>query len=201
MKRWISFVGRTGTVLTVVGLALVLVYFIPPLTLGFSSTGSWHLGPESFGWQASQVLTPQLGVRLELDANGTLDMYAFEISSSSVDEWLATHAQGNYTALSTFQTFKDQHTDLIIMQQQTPVGNSVVEYVPTKVENVTFMFVNTSPTDSVNLSLKLQAIQVIASQARLLMAMEITIPLGVILAIPWMLSYIKERRKQQILKT
>jgi hypothetical protein len=200
VKRWIGFLGRVGTVLTVVGLALVLVYFIPPLTSGYS-TGSWYLEPESFGVQTSQVYNPQSGVRLEIDANGTLDMYAFEISASSVYEWLVTYAPGNWTALSTFQAFKAQHEDLLIMQQQTPVGNSVVEYVPTKVENVTFMFVNPSPTDSVNLSLKLQGIQVIASQGRLLMAMEVTIPLGVILAIPWLLSYTKERRKQQILKT
>jgi hypothetical protein len=33
------------------------------------------------------------------------------------------------------------------------------------------------------------------------MAMEVTIPLGVILAIPWLLSYTKEKRKQQVLKT
>jgi hypothetical protein len=46
--------------------------------------------------------------------------------------------------------------------------------------------------------LKLQGIQVIASQGRLLMAMEVTIPLGVILAIPWLLSYTRDRRKRAI---
>jgi len=201
VKRWIGLLGRIGTVLTVVGLAMVLVYFIPPITSGYSSTISQYLEPETFATQTSQVYNPQSGVRLELDTNGTLDMYAFEISSSSIYEWLGTYAPRNWTALSTFQTFKDQHTDLLIMQQQTPVGNSVVEYVPAKVENVTFIFVNPSPTDSVNLSLKLQGIQVKASQGRLSIAMEVTIPLGVILAIPWLLSYTKERRKQRFLKT
>jgi len=199
VKRWISLLGRTGTVITVVGLAMALVYFIPPMTTGYQSMGSWYMAPETFEIHESRVYSPQSGVRLNLTTNETLDMYVYEVSYLYISDWLRSYSPENWTRLSTFQDFKDQHTDLLIMHQQIPVGNSEVEYVPAKVENVTFIFVNPSQTETVELSWTVQGFQVIASKSRLLTAIEIALPVGLMLAAPWLFSYIKQKKKQPTL--
>ncbi|HEY4675365.1 MAG TPA: hypothetical protein VIH48_04845 [Candidatus Bathyarchaeia archaeon] len=196
MKRWINFIGRIGTVAIAVGLAILIAYLIPPITMGgqSSTAGPIPMPSENFLIQQSSALSPQSGIRFTLATNGTLDMYGFEMGTSQIYEWLNSHAHQNQTEL--FLDFKDQYASLLVMQRQVPVGNSRIEHVPTKVENVTFFFVNPSQTQTVEFSWRTELLQTIAPKGNLLLAIGVTVPIGLILATPWLLSFAKPKRKQ-----
>jgi len=198
MKRWINFIGRIGTVTIAVGLAILIAYLIPPITMGgqSSTAGPIPMPSENFLVQQSSALSPQSGIRFTLATNGTLDMYGFEMDTAQIYEWLNSHARQNQTEL--FLDFKDQHTNLLVMQRQVPAGNSRIEYVPTKVENISFFFVNPSQTQTVEFSWKTELLQTMAPKGNLLLAIVVTIPIGLILATPWLLSYIKPKRQRDL---
>ena len=72
MKRWTIFLGRGGTVLIAISLALLLVSLIPPAQLGTSGGGTL-IHPKTF-WPSyfERLLTPQQGLQVTMTANGTL---------------------------------------------------------------------------------------------------------------------------------
>jgi len=196
VNRWTNLLGRIGVIVIAVGLALVPVYFIPENVTGtLYRVGSWFMQPETFTVHQSDVFGPQLGMHVDLITNGTVDVYVFELSGAYILEWLNNSYPGSQLNMSIFQSFKNEHTSNIAFYQQVPIGHTEIEYVPTKVTNATLIFVNPSQTDILEFSVEIQWFRTVASKARLLTAMEITIPCGLVLAVFWLIYYFRERRK------
>ena len=84
--RWITLLGRTGTVILMVGLALVLVSLPPPA----SPSQSKHAGsisPEEYEIEHSGVYRPQTGFQISVESTDNVRVYLLGVSPLEFDNW------------------------------------------------------------------------------------------------------------------
>ena len=81
MKRISTVLGRIGTVLLALCLALAILVLIPPANLGISTSGASQLNSETFTLigGSSLSLNPQIFVKVSLDVNTTIEFYIINI--------------------------------------------------------------------------------------------------------------------------
>lgn len=84
--RWITLLGRTGTVLIMIGLALVVVSLIPPATGSYSTHGG-IIEPEKYRLAHSGDHTPQTGFQISVESTDDVDVYILGVSLDEVDNW------------------------------------------------------------------------------------------------------------------
>lgn len=187
MKRWMILLGRVGTILIAVGLALFLVSLIP--TVGLSSFNRHTtLNPKTFTTSSvsyyGQGLTPQRGVQVTVTANGTVNVYLLEVSLKTLLDWLSD--------LNTTQIADFLAANQSLIGLNETVSEGTVEYIPTKVTNATLIFFNPS-LDPVDLRYEVTIINLIAPQAKVQSIAQWTIPIGFVFAMPWLIQSWKER--------
>lgn len=197
MRRWVNLIGRIGTILMVIGLSMVLVYFIPPLGTG-SGNGGWRFPPNSFYIPESRVYSPQSGFHITLERNGTLEMYIIDLSGDYILEWLYNANPQDMLNMSTLQSFLDQHTNHVVIHQQLLTADIETEYIPMKVTNLTLILGNPSQTDTVESSWTIDWFQTIAPKPRLLFAIQLIIPSGVILTACWSIYFFRKRETRPV---
>jgi hypothetical protein len=84
--RWITLLGRTGTVILMVGLALVLVSLLPPTSQSeHSSSGS--MSPEEYEIELSRVYRPQTGFQISVESTDNVLVYILGVSPLEFDNW------------------------------------------------------------------------------------------------------------------
>jgi hypothetical protein len=184
--------GRGGTILMAVGLALFLVSLIP--TVGLSSFNSHTtLNPKTFTTSSvsyyGQVLTPQRGVRVTVTANGTVNVYLLEVSLKTLWDWLSDL---NVTQI---EDFLEANQSLIGLNET--ISEGTVEYIPTKVTNATLLFFNHNP-DPIDLRYEVTIINLIAPQTKVQSIAQWTIPVGFVIAMPWLIQLWKEKTTRRI---
>jgi len=135
MKRWIIFLGRGGTVLITIGLALLLVSLIPSAQLA-TSAGTTAVPPKWVQSFIETILTPQQGLRITIAANGTLDVYILEVSSQVLYQWVGD----DFLSVTDLEEFLEANPGLIGWYDEVRDGRIKHEYVPTKVTNATLVF-------------------------------------------------------------
>ena len=84
--RWITFLGRTGTVILMVGLALVLVSLLPPTSQSEHSSGGF-MSPEEYEMEHSGVYRPQTGFQISVESTGNVRVYLLGVSPLEFDNW------------------------------------------------------------------------------------------------------------------
>jgi hypothetical protein len=84
--RWITLLGRTGTVILMVGLALVLVSLPPPASPSQSS-GSGSMWPEEYKVEQSGVYRPQTGFQISMESTGNVSVYLLGVGLLEFDNW------------------------------------------------------------------------------------------------------------------
>jgi hypothetical protein len=87
--RWMTLLGRIGTVILAIGLALLLAWLIPSGTTGGKSGWSGPIGPEQYETGASEVWTPQNGLRISVEGTGDVRVYLLGASLPELDNWKA----------------------------------------------------------------------------------------------------------------
>lgn len=198
MKRWIILVGRGGTILLAVGLALFLVSLVPAAQLG-SFMGGGPVHPKTFSDHFSRVLTPQQGLRMTVTANRTLNVYVLEVSSEYLNGWISEHypepiddffSMNNVTRL---EEFLDSHPNSIAWNGEIINGQVECEYVPTKITNATLVFSNLS-MDLIEVEYEGTLISLVAPRERVLPLDYWIIPIGLALTLPWLAQLWSERR-------
>jgi hypothetical protein len=197
MSRQATIVGRTGTVLISVGLALLLVSLIPAGQQEYSSSGDQYLAASNFQYSGFfENLNPQRGIHANITTDRELRVCVCR--NTSVYIWISTHLPdpSNYTAQwETFMldAFLGNHTSLIGYQTNV-TGQAEFDYTPSKVEETTLIFANYG-NETAKYQYKVSIISTVAPTAKLQTTAAIMIPIGLILAAPWTISKIKEKRQ------
>jgi hypothetical protein len=187
VKRWPVILGRVGTVLIAIGLALFLVSLIPPAQSNFSNNDSI---PESWQPYYETTLTPQQTMRVSVTTNGTLDVYMLETSTGAIDRWIEV---GNLTQ---FDQFLKTNSSLIAWQGEVHSGTIDHEYSPSTVVDITFI-VSSHGSDYVSFDWSVSVITGKAPAAKVQTLSEFAIPVGIVFTIPWLNELLKARRRTQ----
>jgi len=190
MKRWMIFIGRGGTVLVAIGFALLLVSLFPSAQL-VSTGGSGSIIPEMFQTPFERVLTPQQGLEITISANGTLTTFILEVSSQTIYTWIGdynVHAwMQNVTNL---EEFLEANPDSIGLKKEISEGK--IDYIPTKVTNATLILSNPG-SERINWEFEASITAIIAPGAKVRNLAQWTIPIGFVLALPWLVQLWREK--------
>ncbi|MDH5690015.1 MAG: hypothetical protein OEY81_01120 [Candidatus Bathyarchaeota archaeon] len=190
MKRWKTILGRGGTTLIVISLALLLVSIIPQLQIS-GVEGYVPLLPEQVQIAFdSQNLNPQQEVELAVTVEGTLKVYLLEISV----EFQFVNGTFDYGFnLTDLQELLEEHPDQIIWKDQVENGNYERSYTPTRIMNATVVFYNPSSEIAyVEYDVTLKSGLAPGDKVRTIA--YCAAPIGIILAIPWLLNSWKQRK-------
>jgi hypothetical protein len=196
VKRWPVILGRVGTVLIAIGLALFLVSLIPPAQSNFSNNGSIR---ESWTSYYETTLTPQQTLRVNVTANGTLDVYMLETSTGAIDRWIAELNPDQVGNVTYFDLFLEANSSLIAWQGKVRSGTIDHEYSPGTVVNVAFIVSSHGP-DYVSFDYSVSVITGKAPAAKVQTLSEFAIPVGIVFTIPWLNELLRARRRAQEIK-
>jgi hypothetical protein len=196
MKRWIILLGRGGTVLIAIGLALLLVSLIPSAQLGSFAGGGWVIFPKRFEASFEDILTPQQGLQVTITTNDTLTVYILEVSIQTLYDWISEHQleQGmtppDFSNVTNLEAFLEANPDSIGWQGE--IRNGKIEYVPTKVTNATLIFSNPS-SDYITVEYEGSITALVAPGTKVRNLAQWTIPIGFALTLPWLTQLWKEK--------
>jgi hypothetical protein len=199
MKRWKIILGRGGTVLISIGLALLLASFIPSAQLG-TVGGSGRIPPEFFFDMFERVLTPQQGLEVTINASGTLNVYILEVGTQTIHDWISEHYSEqeppfyDYNNVTSLEEFLKGNPDSIGRQKEMREGK--IEYIPTKVTNATLLFSNPS-SEAVIYDFTVSIRAIVAPGAKVRNLAQWVIPIGFVLALPGIAQLWKEKTTHQ----
>jgi len=200
MKRWIIFLGRGGTVLIAIGLALLLASFIPSVQLG-GFVGTTFVAPKKFHplayFEAVPTLTPQQEIQVTITANGTLKVYLLEVSTQAVYDWISEHHPEqemtfDFFNLTRLEEFLEANPDSISWQEEIRNGKIGYGYVSTKVTNVTIILSNPT-SDYIIVDYEGTKTSIVAPGTKVRNLAQWTIPIGFVLTLPWLARLWKEK--------
>jgi len=202
-RRWSTFMGRAGTILMAAGIALVMLSLIPARTEENTDfEGTTLLQPKTFSVESSFFLSfmfdPQRGFYVSVQANRSVTVYLLNMGKEYVYEWITDHFSENQSSSSTanltvLESFLSNNPNSVAWQGNTIDGKVEFQYAPTKLMNVTLIFSNPSiETAKVKYNGKL--LHFIVPSERALNPAKFALPLGFVLAIPWLNSARKRTR-------
>ena len=209
MSRRTTILGRGGTVLIAISLALFLVSFIPPQQMG-NGDGITEVSARTFSplnraphffapvtLYYDTVLTPQQGVELELTANGTITVYILEVNTQTIFNWISEQQQVPARDLNVtrLEEFLEANPNAIGWQHEINKETIKHTYIPTKVTNVTIVYSNPS-SENIGVNHSYREKSFIAPGNKVLNIALWTAPIGIILAIPWLLNRWKQRKQK-----
>ncbi len=195
MKRWTIVIGRGGTTLIAISLALLLVSLIPQINL-MTLGGSMTVSPGMVQATNSRLLNPQQGVEIKVTVEGTINLYLLEISSGQIfPETGGGMVLANATDLQEIlDAFLDANPDLIIWEYNLEDEPFEGSYTPTKVMNATLVFHNPSMDEEAIVDYELSLISTVAPGEKVRNIAYWAAPIGIVLAIPWLVNIWKERK-------
>jgi hypothetical protein len=188
MKRWIIFLGRGGTVLVAVGLALLLVSFIPSSQLT-THGGSTAIPPKWGQPLFEQILTPQQALQITITANGTIDAYILEVSS----QFLYQGVNNDFLDITDLEKFLEANPSSVGWYDKVNNETKKDEYTPTKVTNSTLVFSNPS-SEYIPVDFEVSITSQIAPGTKVRNLAQWIIPVGFILSLPWITQIWKRKR-------
>ena len=189
MKRWTTILGRSGTTLIAISLALLLVSIIPQIDL-ITYESSTTVSPEQVYTTGSQGLNPQQGIQLKVTVEGTLKVYFRDVGSEKPNP-----ETGMFFADATeLQEFLDSSPDMIIWEDDLDDNYFDRYYIPTRVMNATLVFYNPSSEPALaEYDVALKSSLAPGDKVRTIAFW--TTPIGIILAIPWLVNIWKQRKQ------
>jgi|GEM_PF-1609122 len=84
--RWVTLLGRIGTVILMIGLAL-LVFSLIPSGAGFQSAWSQPIEPEQYMLEELRVYSPQAGLQISVESTDNVHVYLLGVSPVELDNW------------------------------------------------------------------------------------------------------------------
>lgn len=190
MKRWKTILGRGGTTLIAISLALLLVSIIPQLQIS-GVEGYVPLLPEQVQIAFdSQNLNPQQEVELAVTVEGTLKVYLLEIS---VELQFVNGIFDYGFNLTDLQELLEEHPDRIIWEREVENSYYKQSYIPTRIMNATVVLYNPSSEIAyVEYDVTLKSGLAPGDKVRNIAYWAA--PIGIILVIPWLLNFWKQRK-------
>jgi hypothetical protein len=200
VKRWTVLVGRVGTVLMAVGLALLLISLIPTREETYEPYEQ-TLDASQFSFSPFQlILNPQRGIRVTVEVDNKLKVYILQTDYDNVSRWIYDNLpepkkHSRTQEISMLEGFLGNHSN-IISYQRNVTGEVEFEYIPTKVEQAMLVFANYGNT-TVTCEHQIRIISLVAPTQKIRMTAEITIPTSLVLGAPWFVSLWKGSRRQR----
>jgi hypothetical protein len=198
-----------GTVLVAAGLALLLVSLIPPSTTS-SASGGFSLGSEvaqPIGSPFSGISffngTPQLGypspftnlspqeeLNIEVSSDVALNVYLVKTDWSNI---LNATGRPNESAIANstdVDAYFKANSQVVVWQIKQSTQTNI-DYTPPAIQNITVVLSNpTLNQASIDYTVKILSIFAPTSTVRLMSF--VAIPLGLILAVPWIIQIRKK---------
>jgi hypothetical protein len=189
MKRWTTVLGRVGTVLIAISLALLLVSIIPQIQM-FRSEGAGPLLPGGIRVVFNQAnLTPQEEVQLAVTVEGKATVYLLEMNLE--------RQMVNGTVDYAFDaTDLQENLDLIIWEHEVENEEYKRSYTPTRLMNATIVVYNKQDSETAHLEYELTVTSALAPKEKVLTIAYFAAPIGIILAVPWFLNFWKHRKNK-----
>lgn len=194
--RWVALLGRTGSVLLVVGLALALVSMIPSAPLGFTSSSWFTLQPRKYFVHFQTIVcSPQTGIRVSVTSNVSLQLYLLAMHHLQLNEWARSWVMENFPDLNeseiwqgiynatVLEAFLQMHLEDVLLNE-TVNRDQPVDFFPSKVTNVTVVISNPSLM-RVDVDVDVGGITTLAAKERVVLPAEVLIASGAILVLPW----------------
>ena len=224
--RWVTLLGRIGTVILAIGLAL-LVFSLIPSGAGFRFEWSQPIGPEQYMLEELWVYSPQTGLQISMESTDNVHVYLLGVSPVELDNWrtllMETYPDSDpylemfiysYTVPMIFfhEAYPEEtHPDLDDPQTQSmlwdvavldkglqthpeiilwdPPPSSSFSHELFQADALDIMAVIANPSsNTVEVDWKVKEIAAVASKERVIVAARLLIPIGVVLAIPWLIS-------------
>ncbi len=184
MKRWMNVLGRGGTTLIAISLALLLVSFIPQIE---SSSRS-----ETFGILQGEVeiiyylgtITPQQEVHVSVTTEEALNIYLLDINL----DMQFMNGSFDFAFNSTdLQELLDEHPEKRLWERE--VVNTTYErnYNPSKLVNATVVAYNPG-SEMVVFDFDISLKRSLAPGDKVRTIAYFAAPIGIVLAIPWLLD-------------
>jgi len=208
LKRWPIVLGRVGTVLLAVGLALLLVSLIPSGQIGGSTMTGESVGAASWWGDDLQflttqpTLTPEQTLHITVNTAGTVNVTLVDTTVEAIMTWIG-NIQPPVTALfnvSYFDQFVKSNPTLIVWQRELNNNATIdYDYVPTDVVSIDQINMSLIASNYGSNSVIVQYFGSVESgvaptmKARTLS--EFAIPIGAALTIPWLNELARTRRK------
>lgn len=201
MKRWIVLLGRGGTTLIAIGCAILLVSLIPSASLkSFQSHGRIEGKTWTIPYHG-RLSTSQEELSISITANDTIKAYLLRVSIQTIVEWINEKISMEPTAdpmhfrQETYLLgYLEANPQVKAMEKITLNGKTTLEYVSTKITNITLILHNPNP-NLVEFSIEGYIFRTMAPKVKMQTISQITIPLGLVLAVPWIASFLKVKRK------
>ena len=192
MKRWTNILGRGGTTLITISLALLLVSLIPQLESS-SSSGSMNIGSGQFSIMFSPgTITPQQEVQVAVTVEGTLNVYLFEIDAGL--QFINDTFDFGFN-LTDLQELLDKHPEQIIWQHEVENSHYERNYNPSKLINATVVVYNQG-SESARIEYDMSLKSSLAPGDKVRTIAYFAAPVGVIMALPWLLDMWKQRKQK-----
>lgn len=134
-------------------------------------------------------------MRVNVTANGTLDVYMLETSIGAIDRWIAEQ-NGSVGNVTLFDLFLKANSSLIAWHGEVHSGTIDHEYSPGTVVNVAFV-VSSNSSDYVSFDWSVSVITGKAPAAKVQTLSEFAIPVGIVFTIPWLNELLRARRRAQ----
>ena len=193
MKRWTTILGRGGTTLIAISLALLLVSLIPSIQMS-SSKGSGRLPPGGIMILFNQPnLNPQQELEVAVTVEGTLTVYLLELSMEL--EFFPDAGFVERFNVTDLQQILQENRDLIIWEHEVENGDYKRSYTPTRVMNATVIAYNQPDSEIAYLEYDVALQSGLAPKEKVRTIAYFAAPIGVILAIPWFVNIWKERKQ------
>ena len=223
--RWITLLGRIGTVILMIGLAL-LVFSLIPSGARYEPGGSQPIGPEQYMLEELWVYLPQTGLQISVESTDNVHVYLLGVSQVELDNWITllmetypdsdpylemfiysytvpmiffheAYPEETHLSLNDSQTW-DMMWDVAVLDKglQThpeiilwdpPPGSSFShELLPADALDIMVVIANPS-SNTVEVDWKVKEIAAVAAKERVIVAARLLIPIGIVLAIPWLI--------------
>lgn len=191
MKRWITILGRGGTTVVAICLALLLVSVVPQLQYS-SNEGNTTFPPEQIEVMFTTTeFTPQQELEVTVTVEGALKVYLLDMSV----QFQFFNGGGYAFELSELQEFLENHTEGIIWEYEIVNETFSRTYTPTRVMNATVIFYNPNPeTAQVEHYVSLKSSLAPANKVQNIVIFGA--PIGILLALPWLLNLWKQKKQQ-----
>ena len=203
MNRWLALTSRTGTTLTAIGLALFLISLLPSSSSGNSSQIGTDIQAHTFSNEFDQIMSPQQGATLTVTSDTSVDVYLLEVSSSFVYQWIysnyGTSGKYFYNNLTYLKSFLGNFTQSIAYSQKATLSFNY-QYTPTKITNATLIVSNPS-SFAATIQVNWKVSQQVAPASRVATLADWSIPIGLLLAIPWFIDLYQRRLRKPITAT
>jgi hypothetical protein len=208
VKRWPIILGRGGTVLLAVGLALFLVSLIPsgqlvsPMNVTESVTAASWWGYDLTELAPQQTLTPQQTLHITVSTTGVVNVTLIDTTIEAIYNWMNdTYASmTDWLNVTYFDGFVKSNPTLIVWQHELDNGTIDYDYVPTEVVSIyqvnMSLVVSHYGSDQLVVHYTGSVESSVAPTVKVLTLSEFAIPIGAVLTLPWLNELARAKRKR-----